>query len=383
MKLLHLADLHIGKIVQGYSMLEEQEYALDQILSVVDEEDIDVILISGDIYDRKIPPKEGVTLYNRFLAEAILRKGVKVLVIAGNHDSAERIEAGGELSEAVGYIVEGTFKTPVKRVTLEDELGEVDFFLVPFAEVSQMRLALEDESIRSFETAFEAVVASLERREGVRSVVLAHCYAVTSMEDSPEKVESQKPLSIGGNEYMMAKTFEGFTYAALGHLHRSQRVGSERIQYSGSMLKYSFSEENHEKSVSVVTLGGEGEVEVRKIPVRSRKNFRTIRGLFEELLAQAPDDPNSEDFLQFVLEDPELVPNAMQRLRKFYPNALLLTYPERQRRAEAQTRFVESRTLSTAEMFENFYEFKTGKALEPEQKAIVLELTENEEGGEE
>ena len=216
MKILHLADLHIGKLLNGYSLLGEQEKVLKQVLSVIDEKKAEVVVISGDIYDRSIPPKEAMLLYNQFLRKVLIDRNIPVLAISGNHDSAERLEAGNALMEQVHYYIEGIFKKETKRVTIEDDDGEVDFYLIPFADVAQVRALLEDDEIRSFDDAMKKTVEHIVLRKGIRSVVLAHCYAVSESEEhEEEKIDSQKPLSIGGKEFVVAKCFDKFDYTAL------------------------------------------------------------------------------------------------------------------------------------------------------------------------
>lgn len=376
MRLLHLADLHIGKILNGYSMLEDQRHILAQVLDIVDRQGADVVLIAGDIYDRSIAPKEALTLYNDFLAELILKRGLSVIAISGNHDSGERLEAGSALTEAMSYYMEGTFKKDTRRITLKDEFGEVDFYPIAFADVAEVRLTLEEDSIRSFDEAMQETVERIELRDGVRSVALAHCYAVSQETDEEEKIDSQKPLSIGGKDFVKASYFSKFNYTALGHLHRRQKCLLPKIRYCGTLLKYSFSEETHTKSVLLVDLDAEGNVSIIEEEVFPLRNMRTIRGRFEEVLQAATTDVHKEDYVRFILEDEELIHNAMSVLKSYYPYAMELRYEFREREAKKFFSHRGEREKTVLEMASLFYEQNYEEPMDELTRDLVREVVE-------
>lgn len=383
MKILHLADLHIGKLLNGYSLIQEQEEVLKQVLSVIDDKKVEVVLISGDIYDRSIPPKEAMLVYNHFLRKILIDRNIPVLAISGNHDSAERLEAGNTLLEQVHYYIEGIFKKEIKRVTIEDKLGEVDFYLVPFADVAQVRALFFDDEIRSFDDAMKKTVDQIVLREGVRSVVLAHCYAVSEMKEyEEEKVDSQKPLSIGGKEFVEAVCFDKFDYTALGHLHRRQKVGTDKVHYPGTLLKYSFSEENHQKVILVVDLQEDGRVSFEEVPVELKKNVRTIQGTFERIMEQVIEDLHREDFVRFILEDEEMVSDAMSRLKQYYPNAMELRYVFREKEISQILSKTSDREHTVLEMAELFYQANYEEAMNDALKEEVSDILKELEGEE-
>lgn len=383
MKILHLADLHIGKVLNGYSMLEDQAQVLQQVISAIDRHGVEVVLISGDIYDRSIPPKEALTLYHEFLSEILVKRRIPVLAISGNHDSGERLEAGSELTEAMNYYLEGTLKKEIRRVTLKDEFGEVDFYLIAFADPAQVRLIFEQEEIRSFDDAMREITERISLRKGVRSVVLSHCYAVSQGKDGQEeRFDSQKPLSIGGKEFVCAEHFHKFDYAALGHLHRRQKCGEDRIRYPGTLLKYSFSEEMHTKSLTIVKMREKGELEFLEEPLFPLRNLRTIRGRFEEILEGALTDENREDYIRFLLEDETFIKDAMSSLKAYYPQAMELRYEFREKEI-CRIMLREGEGEKTLlEMTERFYLQNYEEEMGEEMKLLIQDIVDGIGGGE-
>ena len=383
MKILHLADLHIGKLLNGYSLLGEQEKVLKQVLSVIDDKKVEVVVISGDIYDRSIPPKEAILLYHQFLRKILIDRNIPVLAISGNHDSAERLEAGNALMEQVHYYIEGIYKKETKRITIEDDYGEVDFYLIPFADVAQVRALLEDDEIRSFDDAIKKTLERIELRKGIRSVALAHCYAIfESEEESDEKIDSQKPLSIGGKEFVMVECFDSFDYTALGHLHRRQKVGTDKVHYPGTLMKYSFSEEKHQKVILIVDLKADGSITIEEVPVELEKNVRSIEGRFEDIMEQALEDLHREDFVRFILEDEDMVPDAMGRLKQYYPNAMELRYVFREKEISQILSKTSNRKHSVLEMAELFYQENYEEEMSDTLKEEVSEIVKVLEGEE-
>ncbi len=355
MRIMHLADLHLGKILNGYSLLADQQYILNQIIEIIDQQAIETVLIAGDIYDRSIAPKEAVVLYNDFIKALVIDRGLTVLAISGNHDSQERLEAGSIFGESVNYYLEGTFKKEVKRVTLQDDYGEIDFYLIAYAHLASLKYLLEKEEIEDFNQAYQHICQELELRAGVRSVVLAHLYLLNNNPEDGE-ISSQKPLIIGGKEFVAAEHFLKFDYVALGHLHRSQQCQCEKIRYAGTPLKYSFSEENHRKTVSIIDIKAKDEIVIEQIALEPLRDLRTIRGKFEQIVFAASADDKRDDYIRFILEDEHIVENAMSILKHYYPYAMELKYQFREKEIEnlAVNNIVQINSM--AEMVSDFYQ---------------------------
>lgn len=325
MRFIHTADWHIGKIVNEFSMIDDQNYVLDRLIEIIKEEKADALVIAGDIYDRSIPPTEAVELLNNFLSKVINEIGIKVLIIAGNHDGGERLSFGNSLFNDKGLYIEGvTSKTP-KCVKLNDEYGHINFYLVPYAHPVEVRKLYEDDSIKNYNDANKAIIQKIieSSEKDSRNILVTHGY-VTNNDIELEESDSERPLSIGGTDYIDSSIYEFFDYVALGHLHGRQKVASEKVRYSGSLLKYSFSEINHKKSVVVVDIDGEGKVSVNHRELEAKRNLRTIKGPLEELIKAGYEDKDKEDYIQAILTDEGELIEPIQKLRAVYPNVMLL-----------------------------------------------------------
>lgn len=280
MKLIHLSDLHIGKRVNEVSMLEDQEYVLLQILRVIDEEKADAVLIAGDVYDKSVPSAEAVTLFDDFLCRLAKRK-LPVLIISGNHDSPERLAFGNRLLELGGIHISPVYDGTVRSVSLSDEHGEVVFWLLPFLKPTHVKRYYPDEGIESYTDALCVAVEKMGIDKAKRNVLLTHQFVTGASTCESEEI------SVGGTDNVDASVFEDFDYVALGHIHGPQNIGSNRIRYCGTPLKYSFSEETHHKSVTVVNLGTKGELALQLRPLTPKHDLRSIRGTFRELTDKA------------------------------------------------------------------------------------------------
>ncbi len=375
MNILHLADLHIGKKVLGFSMISEQEVMVDFILDLVDREGIDCVLIAGDIYDRKIVAKEGLLLYNRLLVSLVLDRNVPVIAISGNHDSRERLEAGNLLTESVGYYVEGVLKDPVRCVTLEKDGEIVDFYLIPYADILEGRILYDEDEILTYEDVMVRTMETITVNPNHFNVALVHGYIVGDATSyiEQEKIESQKPLSIGGKEYISSHVLAGFDYVALGHLHRAQKV-TPIMRYAGSPLKYSFSEETHQKSFTVIRTKPDHSLEFSLHTFRSQRDFRTIRGYFDEVVAMAITDDQTEDYIRLELLDEQLVKDGMKRIKKYYPNTMSIHYPEKKVATGPYRGESDTRQKSLSELFVDFYEFKQGHPPTTREVRLVNQL---------
>lgn len=320
MKLFHTADWHLGKLVQGVYMTEDQHYILQQFLQAIDEEQPDVVIIAGDLYDRALPPVEAVDLLDDILAEIVLKRKVPVLSIAGNHDSPTRLQFGSKLMQESGLHIIGELSKNIEPIVLNDEFGEVHFHLVPFAEPSTVKNLFEDDTITTYDEAMKKVIQVIEEKmdKSKRHVFVGHAFVTPNGDKEPNTSDSERPLAIGGSECVSAEYFQPFHYTALGHLHKAHFVLNETIRYSGSPLKYSSSEANHEKGFLIVDLEKDGQVNITKRPFIPRRDLRIVEGSIQEILKH----PISEDYVFVRLTDLTPVVGAMEQIRTVYPNAM-------------------------------------------------------------
>lgn len=367
---MHLADLHLGKRVNGFSMMEDQEYILNRILEIMEEEQPDGLLIAGDVYDKTIPPAEAVRRMDDFLT-AVAAKHIPVFLISGNHDSAERVAFGHQLMQGSGIWISPVYDGTIRHHTLEDRWGEVNIYLIPFLRPSVVRSFFPDVEIEDYTDALRTIIEDLQVDTSRRNVVLAHQF-VTAAGALPETCDSEQ-LSVGGLDRVDGSVFSPFDYTALGHLHGPQRVGSETIRYAGSPLKYSFSELHQKKSVTVAELRAKGETEIRQIPLQPRREMIELRGTFEEILAEArkKGEPQT-DYYHMILTDETDVVDALSRLREYYPNIMLLDYDNRRTRSQKEVEQldrVEERT--PGELFAALYEQQNGQEMDSDRKEYL------------
>lgn len=367
---MHLADLHLGKRVNGFSMMEDQEYILNRILEIMEEEQPDGLLIAGDVYDKTIPPAEAVRRMDDFLT-AVAAKHVPVFLISGNHDSAERVAFGHQLMQGSGIWISPVYDGTIRHHTLEDRWGEVNIYLIPFLRPSVVRSFFPDVEIEDYTDALRTIIEDLQVDTSRRNVVLAHQF-VTTAGALPETCDSEQ-LSVGGLDRVDGSVFSPFDYTALGHLHGPQRVGSETIRYAGSPLKYSFSELHQKKSVTVAELRAKGVTEIRQIPLQPRREMTELRGTFEEILEEArkKGEPQT-DYYHMILTDETDVVDALSRLREYYPNIMLLDYDNRRTRSQKEVEQldrVEERT--PGELFAALYEQQNGQEMDSDRKEYL------------
>ena len=374
MKLVHLSDLHIGKRVNEISMIEDQEYILQQIIRIIDEEKPAAVLICGDVYDKSVPSAEAVMLFDDFLCR-LAKRDTQVLIISGNHDSPERLAFGNRLMESAGIHISNVYDGNVQGVTLTDEHGDVDFWLLPFIKPAHVKRYYPDDGIESYTDAVRVAVEKLGIDAAQRNVLLTHQF-VTGASVDPDGSEE---LSVGGSDNVDASVFEGFDYVALGHIHGQQNIGgSNRIRYCGTPLKYSFSEEHHHKSVTVVELGAKGELQLQLRPLIPRHDMRTIRGTFAELTDKAfYEGTAKDDYLHVTLTDEEDVAEALGKLRVIYPNIMKLSYDNTRTRTNRIIDGAEDvQRKSPLQLFEELYEQQNNQPMSEEQRAFTQELIE-------
>lgn len=381
MKIFHTADWHLGKLVQGVYMTEDQEYVLNQFIRDAEAERPDVIVIAGDLYDRAVPPTEAVQLLDRVLGELVLRLGIPVLAVAGNHDSPSRLDFGSGIMRASGLYIAGELSWPIAPVVLEDGDGEVHFHLVPYAEPGKVRHLLADEEIRSFDDAMAKLAAGIRSgmKPGARHVLVGHAFVTPGGEARENTSDSERPLSIGGTEYVGAGHFAGFSYTALGHLHQAHWVGHETIRYAGSPMKYSISEERHNKGYYIVHLDKQGLASVEHRSLAPRRDMRTVEGL----IADIERHPVNEDYVFVRLLDEGLVLSAMERVRSVYPNAMHVERKAALGGLLKGTSPAEGRAgMDGLSLFKAFYKEVRGTELSPETEKLFVEALREVDGKE-
>ncbi|MFD0673008.1 exonuclease SbcCD subunit D [Cohnella sp. GCM10027633] len=379
MKFIHTADWHLGKLVQGVYMTEDQRFALRQLIETVERERPDAVVVAGDLYDRAVPPTEAVELLDELLAELVLRIGVPVLAISGNHDSPDRLAFGTRIMEARGLHLAGQFSADVKSVLLRDAEGEVQFHLVPYADPAQARFALEDESIRTHDDAMKAIVSRIEGRmvPGARQVFVGHAFVTPGAAPQENTSQSERPLSVGGAEHVHAEYFRAFHYTALGHLHQAHHVGDERIRYAGSPLKYSISEEHHRKGYYIVEIDGSGEVSVEQRTFSPLRDMRRVVAPVADIVGAASVASDDYVFVTLLSDDPVLFP--MEKARAVYPNAMHVevkpaTVAEGTGEAGADAGGVGSRReADPVALFAAFYEEVKGQPLSEDRRTLFAE----------
>ena len=371
MKLLHLSDLHLGKRVHEYSMLEDQKYILEQILSIVEREQPQGVLLAGDIYDKPIAPIEAVELLDWFLVE-LVRRDTRVFVISGNHDSPERLAFGGRLMESRGVCLAPVYDGRVDPIALEDEHGPVMLYMLPFVKPAHVRRFFPEAEITSFTDAMAACVAQMNVDTGVRNVLMTHQFVVGAGRSDSEEI------SVGGTDSVDGSVFDCFDYVALGHIHGPQNMGSPRIRYCGTPLAYSFSEADQEKSVTVVELGGKGERNIRTIPLTPRRALVELKGSFraltEEKIYLGTAYPQS--YLHITLTDEEDIPDALGRLRRIYPYIMVLSFDNRRTRAVGVLGEPDREEKSPFDLFSEFYEVQNNAPMTRKQADFVRALME-------
>lgn len=371
MRFLHTADWHIGKIVHEQSMLADQAYILEQLIEQVEEYEVDAVLMAGDLYDRSLPPKEAVSLVNQTLSRLINELEVPVFIIAGNHDSNERIEYLSGVAEAKQLYMEGTLKAHTRKVSLK----EADIYMMPYADHVLIRQALDQPEIRTIEEAVaaqvEQIISSDEFDRSRINMVMFHGYVISGSRTSLEESDSERPLSIGTAEWIDQSIFDAFDYVALGHLHKGQKVGSNRIRYSGSPLKYSKSEAAHQKKSFIIDIDRDS-LEVTPVPLIPKRDMRIVRGAFDDLMQQ----DWSDDYIFIELTDDMFIQDAMSRLRGQFPQILGLEYMNlRADQSTYQTaRSQDLKHQSIESLFSDFFEQYTEHTLDEPRREVVREI---------
>ena len=373
MKLIHLSDLHIGKRVNEFPMIEDQKYILIRILNIIDEVKPDGILIAGDVYDKSVPSAEAVGVLDDFIYRLSERK-IPVFIISGNHDSAERLAFNSRLIDLAGIHISPAYNGKIEPYKLADDFGEVNLYMLPFVKPSAVRSVFQNEEISSYDDAVRVAIKKMEIDPDSRNVLVAHQF-VTGAERSDSEEQS-----VGGLDNVDASAFDGFDYVALGHIHGPQNIGSKRIRYCGTPLKYSFSEAGHKKSVTVVELKGKGELEVSEIPLIPKHDMVEIRGTYEKLTFQGYYENTTlrEDYVHITLTDEDDIPFALSKLRVIYQNLMKLDYDNIRTRHSGEAILLENVEQKSAfEIFGEFYNKQNGTDMNDEQSKYMKELIDS------
>ena len=370
MKLIHLSDLHLGKRLNEFSLGEDQEYILNQILQIVEAEQPDAVVIAGDVYDKAIPSVEAVSLFDEFLVR-LAGLHIHIFVISGNHDSPERIAFGSRLLEETGIHLSPVYGGSVESVTLEDAFGPVDFYLLPFVKPIHVRRFFPEDPTDTYTQALSTAVGHMNLDEHRRNVLVTHQFVTgASRSDSEE-------ISVGGADNVDSAVFDAFDYVALGHIHSPQHCGSEKIRYCGTPLKYSFSEAKDTKSVTVAELKEKGNLVIRTVPLKPLRELVELRGTFEELTNRHfyENTTWTRDYVHLTLTDEEDIPDAVGKLRLVYRNLMKLDYDNARTRSNAEITGAQAQdTRSPLELFASFYELQNNRPMTAEQLVFLEEL---------
>lgn len=372
MKFIHLSDLHLGKRVNEFSMLEDQEYILTKIINIIDEEKPEGVIIAGDVYDKSVPSAEAVELFDDFLVR-LAKRDLKVFVISGNHDSAERIAFGGRLMDKSGIYMSPVFGGKVEPITLTDNYGDINIYMLPFIKPSNVRRFYSENEIVTYTDAVKTVIDSMEINVSKRNILITHQFVTGAVRSESEDI------SVGGTDNVDASVFEGFDYVALGHIHRSQKCVSDYIRYSGTPLKYSFSEAKDNKTITVVEMNAKGNITLDFIPLVPKRDMVEIKGTYDELTLKSfyENTTYQDDYIHITLTDEEDIPDVLTKLRVIYKNIMKLDYDNKRTRTMNEIDGAENVKEKTPfEHFSEFYELQNGQPLSDEQTEFVSDIIE-------
>lgn len=381
MKLLHLADLHIGKRVHGFCMLADQRAVLEQVKEYIDIHKPQALILAGDIYDRSNPSSEAIALFGEFVSTVLNEYKTTILAVAGNHDGAELIGYGNQIFNKMNFHIEGVFQNIVRKVQLRDEYGEVNFYLLPFADYQVVRDVLHNPTIKNLDEAAQTVMVDINATITVqeRNVLITHGY-VTGGTD-PELCDSEKPLSIGGKGNVSAAHFAMFDYVALGHLHQAQKIGSDKIRYAGSLLPYSFSEEKHKKTITLVDMDAKGVVQIQLLPLTLPHSMHTLKGSLNELLDNVRPELK-QAYLQIILTDEGELIEPKRQLDRCYNNIMLFSIESRLNTiASIQLDNAKRKHKAPLDMFADFYQACTQEEMNVAEREFMIASIEQLKGG--
>ena len=375
MKFIHTSDWHLGRILHGVHLTQDQAVVLDDLIEVLKQEKPDALIIVGDIYDRGIPPVEAVALFSKFTQTVLLDLGIPIIAMAGNHDSGERIQFGSKLLSETKLHIIGKSPHGYEKITLQDEHGPVEFYVIPYADPAEIRTLYKMDHIMTHNDSMASIVDKiLEEKTSKRTVVMAHAYVQGGNISS----DSERPLSIGGTDMVSAEHFKHFNYTALGHLHAPQRVGEDYIRYSGSLMKYSSSEATQKKCVYKVEIDEHGGVTYEEILIKPPRDVRKVKGLLNDILAAGRQDENANDYIVAIVEDEGALLDTMGKIRSVYPNAIEIERPflKKQRDLQEENRgYTNHNKMSIGALFNDFYANVTGEEYSKEYQEVFENIT--------
>lgn len=371
MKIAHLGDLHIGKKVNDFSMLKDQEYVFEQIIDIVQKEQVNVVCIAGDVYDKQIPSLDAVGLFDDFLTK-LSNIGIGVYIISGNHDSAERLSFAGKLLEKADVYVAHMYDGQVEKQVVSDEYGEINIYMLPFIKPIHVKKYFTEIDLGDYNQAVKKVIESIDIDSSKRNILMAHQFVTGA------SVCESEELSIGGLENIDASIFDDFDYVALGHIHGAQKVGRETLRYSGTPLKYSFSEINHKKSITIVDMREKNDIEIKLVELKPLHDMRRIEGTYEEVtLKENYINTDTMDYMYIILKDEEDIIDAIGKLRSIYPNIMKLEYDNlrtrNNNRIDITSKIGEKTPL---DLFEELYEMQNNQKMSQEQIEYMSEFME-------
>ncbi|MFR8251920.1 MAG: exonuclease SbcCD subunit D [Anaerovoracaceae bacterium] len=377
MKFIHLSDLHLGKRLYEFSMICDQEYILNQILKIIDENGAEGVLIAGDVYDKPVPPAEAVLLFDRFLTGLRERK-LEVFVISGNHDSRERLAFGSEIMRRSGIHLSPVFSGEISPEIVEDEYGPLYVWMMPFLRPADVRHFFPEEKIERYNDAVHAVIRRMEIDTGRRNLMVAHQFVTGAFRSDSEDI------SVGGLDNVDRAAFEPFDYTALGHIHSPQQIPGALARYCGSPLKYSFSEANQQKSVVLIDIKEKGSLDIRLIPLVPCREMRELRGSYEELTSRKNyENTDTDAYIHVTLTDDGDIHDAVGRLRTIYPNIMLLDYDNRRTRSAEEAGWDSSgEEKSEIDFFAELFELQNGRAMDEEERRMIAGVFEQIKEGE-
>ena len=373
MKILHLADLHLGKVIQEQSLLEDQKYMLNEIIKKLQEENVETILISGDVYDRSIPQTDAIDLLDYFLNILIKDLKKQVFIISGNHDSKERLGFGNKIFENEGLFISSKYEGKIKKVELQDEYGKLNIYMLPFIKPIEVKKYFDDESL-SYDETIKKIIEKEDIDESQRNIILTHQF-VTAIGEEVERTESEV-LTLGGTDNVDISNYNKFDYVAIGHVHRPQRIGRDTARYAGTMLKYSFSEVNHKKTMPIIDFKEKGNIDIKLVELKPLRDMREIKGPIEKLIENYEEE-NAKDYIRAIITNEEPVYDAIGQLRRIYPNVLKLEVQNSKilSNIEFKTENLQKvKSKSEVELFNEFYKFQNNIELNVEQKNLIQEV---------
>lgn len=372
MKFMHLSDLHLGKRVNGYSMIEDQKYIINNILEIMDNENIQSVIIAGDVYDKSVPPVDAVELFNDFLEE-LENRNLYVFVISGNHDSPERIAFGNSFMRKSKIFFSPVYNGEINEIELNDEYGKINIWMLPFIKPLNVRKVYEDKVINTYNDAVKTVIDNLKIDTNERNIMITHQFVTGA-----ERTDSEE-ISVGGSDNIDVSNFDKFDYTALGHIHRPQNCKSERVRYSGTPLKYSFSEAKDKKSATIIDIKKKNNVSIKTVPFKPLRDMVEIKGKYNDIMRLDfyKDTSYREDYMHIILTDEEDIPDVITKLRAVYHNIMKVDYDNMRTRTSNKIKEIEHiESFSPFELFSDFYKQQNNQSMNEEQNNYIKNTIE-------